>query len=547
MLSVVRRPNGRTSVCTNSITKVTSAAKAATLARMRIPFPVRIPLQYSCGFAVVLCLVEVLEGTPVQFSLCAFAFIVVATLAFNAAGGFTRPSGSYIFFYATLSVIVGLTYKAFLGEAADTNLSAPQTTILVYLAAICGMFASAFLKQKVLPRSGLLEHTADNIDLHAASIGCMVVGIAIYVLTVLTIKTGDTAEEFYANNSGTVLSALNQVNQFVPLGLILGVTHTIKSSGGRRFLSGTVVFGAIFAILAFGIVGTSKQGLFQPIACVMIAAAALRYRFSTGQVAAFIVSMVFAFYYLVPYVYVGKGVVPGETYLDTVKNAYALVTDLGFAREQMTSALQSRLDETDDFAIHYFNSPQGIFDRLQMLSIDDALIDVTEQGRVFGYSPLLYDVYNLVPHFIWPDKPLVRLGNIYSHEIGMAHYSTVGEDDTTTGISFSPSADAFHMGRWTGVLVLAPALWFGCFFVMDFVCGDTRKSPWGLLVMAICAHMAPEGLMSGPFYLMTIGPLMVIFVSLLASYVLPLIGDLLPGKRQRRSTPDASGTAVTGA
>lgn len=512
---------------------------------MHIPFPIRIPLSYSCAFAVILCVVEVLEGTPLLFSLCAFAFIAVATLAFNTAGGFSRPSGSYIFFYATLAVIVGLTYKAFLGEPADSNLLAPQTTMLVYLAGISGMFVSAFLKKQVLPKKGLLEHTADNIDMQAASIGCIVVGMTIFLLSVLLVKVGATAEERYANNSGTVLSALNQVNQFVPLGLILGVTHTIKSSGGRRFLSAPVVLATGFAILAFGIVGTSKQGLFQPVACVMIAAAALRYRFSTGQVAAFMLSMFFAFYYLVPYVYVGKAVVPGETYLDTVKNAYILVTDLGAAREQMITALQGRLEESDDFTVHYYDSPQGIFDRMQMISIDDALIDVTEQGHVFGYSPLLYDVYNLVPHFIWPDKPLIALGNIYSHEIGNAHYSKAGEDDTTTGISFSPTADAFHMAKWTGVLVLAPALWFCCFFVMDFVCGDTRKSPWGLLVVAICAHTAPEGLLSGPFYLMTVGPAIVVLVSLLASYVFPLIGSLLPGRKQRSLAGAHPGQAVT--
>jgi hypothetical protein len=83
------------------------------------------------------------------------------------------------------------------------------------------------------------------------------------------------------------------------------------------------------------------------------------------------------------------------------------------------------------------------------------------------------------------------------------------------------------MARWTGVLLVGPALWLMCFFTMDFVCGDTRKSPWGLLMVAMCAHIAPEGMMNGPFYLTTVGPLTVIFVSFLAAYVLPLIGNVL--------------------
>jgi len=493
---------------------------------MRIPFPSRIPLFYSCGFGVLLCIAQVLEGTSAVFTLLTFAFIVIATIAFNVAGGFSLPSGSYIFFYAVLAVIVGLTYKAYLGEAADTNLSAPITTMMVYVAGITGMLVSAFFKKLLLPAKSLLGETAGRIDLDAASIGCMIVGAGIFIAGVLTVQSGGTAEERYANNSGTVLSALGQVNQFLPLGIILGVIYQIRKSGGRRFLGTAVVVATFFSCLVYGIVYTSKQGLFQPIACVMIAAAALRYKFSTGQVMTFALGMAFSFYYLVPYIQVGKSVVGADTFVGTVESAYALITDLSSVRATTLQAEQSALD-VDDYSIHYYNSAQGIFDRLQMISIDDALIDVTEQGHVFGLTPLLYDVYNLVPHFIWPGKPLIALGNLYSHEIGLAHYSTAGEEDTTTGISFSPTSDAFHMARWTGVLLVAPALWFICFFMMDFVCGDTHKSPWGLLMVAMCAHIAPEGMMSGPFYLTTIGLFTVVFVSFLATYVLPVIGNVL--------------------
>lgn len=497
---------------------------------MRIPFPTRLPLSYSCGFAVLLCIAQILEGTAPAFTLLSFAFILIATIAFNTAGGFAYPSGSYIFFYAVLAVIVGLTYKAYLGEPADTNLSTPITTMLVYVAGISGMLASAYFKRLVLPVRSLLGENANRIDLDAASIGCMIVGATIFFAGVFTVRAGGSAEDTYANNSGTLLSALNQVNQFLPLGIILGVTYQIKRSGGRRFLGVAVVVATAFSCLVFGIVGTSKQGLFQPIACVIIAAAAMRYRFSKRQVITFLLLVIFAFYYLVPYIQVGKPIVQGSTFLESIENSYDLITNLSTVRERMAVQTQGAI-EADDYSIHYFNRAQGIFDRLQMISIDDALIDITQQGHVFGLSPLLYDMYNLVPHFIWPDKPLIALGNIYSHEIGIAHYADQNEDDTTTGISFSPSADAFHMAEWTGVLLVAPGLWFMCFFAMDYVSGDMRKSPWGLLMVAMCSHMAPEGMMSGPFYLTTIGPLTVIFSSILATHVLPLIGRVLIARR----------------
>ncbi len=46
-------------------------------------------------------------------------------------------------------------------------------------------------------------------------------------------------------------------------------------------------------------------------------------------------------------------------------------------------------------------------------------------------------------------------------------------------------------------------------------------------MVALCSHIAPEGLLTGAFYLMTIGPLTVCFVSLLSAYALPLIGNVL--------------------
>jgi hypothetical protein len=511
---------------------------------MRIPFPIRIPLSHSCAFAVALCVAQFLEGTSLLFSLYSFAFILIATVAFNLADGFSRPSGSYVFFYAVLAVIVGLVYKVYLGERADSNLIVPEKTMQVYVGGISAMLLAVFLKKLVLPAKSLLGGRADRVDLKAASVGCVSLGIAIYVLSVVFIKAGATAEENYANRSGTILSALQQVNYFLPLGLILGVTHEIKSSGGKRFLNTTVVVGFVFFVLTFGILNVSKGGLFLPVACVMIAAAALGYKFSLGQTVAFLLAMVFAFYYLVPYVQVGKSFVAAPTYWGQVKNAWTLLSDLEGNRAKLNEDAPS-YEEEDDFAIHYFNSRQGAFDRLQMISVDDALIDVTEQGHVFGLSPLLFDVYNLVPHFIWPDKPLIALGNIYSHEITHSHYSSRGEEDTTTGISFSPTADAFHMARWAGVLLVAPALWFCCFFAIDFVCGDTRRSPWGLLIAALCAHTAPEGMMNGPFFLMTYGPLILLFIAFTSVYILPLIGRVIQGRKQPTSLALAAARGVT--
>ncbi|MDA4132524.1 MAG: hypothetical protein OK454_05280, partial [Thaumarchaeota archaeon] len=74
---------------------------------MRIPFPERIPIDRVTVFAILLFVIQQLEHTPLYFSAGSVAFIILAAIAFNTAGGLTRTSGAYVFFYSLLVVIVG--------------------------------------------------------------------------------------------------------------------------------------------------------------------------------------------------------------------------------------------------------------------------------------------------------------------------------------------------------------------------------------------------------------------------------------------------------
>ena len=100
---------------------------------MRIPFPERVPIDRAAIFAFALFVIQRLEGTTLFFSSGCFLFILIAVFAFNTAGGLTRASGAYIFFYAVLVVIIGICYKAWLGEPAQSNLLGPKTDIVAYV------------------------------------------------------------------------------------------------------------------------------------------------------------------------------------------------------------------------------------------------------------------------------------------------------------------------------------------------------------------------------------------------------------------------------
>jgi len=480
---------------------------------VRLPFPERIPILYATCFAGLLCLAQLLQGTSAVIALCCFLFIVIATFAFNLAGGFTRASGGYIFFYAVLAVIVGISWKAFLGEQAGSNLKQPVLTFQVYLGGIVAMLAAVFFSRKLTLKRPLLANTVTNENMLSAATGCLVVGLALVVIA-----------SVIPHQAGSLISAVNQLNAFIPLAIILGTIAQIRRSNGTSSVNLPVLL-AMGVLFVMGLVGFSKQAMFTPPLCWLIAAASQRYRISLYQGLGFVLAMVFMGYYLVPYSGYGKNAL-SDSFSENVSTAISMLSNLQGIRDQADQLPEAVIE---DRVQAYFDTPQGFFDRLQMISPDDALINVTEENGSIGYVPVLMDFGNLIPHFLWPGKPTVAFGNIYAHEIGM-----IGADDVTTGISFSPTGEAFHLGRWMGIVVVAPVLWTMLFVIFDSLCGDVRMYPWGLLGIVMFAHEAPEGMLNGLIHTAGIGALAIVVAAFASSYVMPIIGALVSTPERTR-------------
>jgi hypothetical protein len=160
-----------------------------------------------------------------------------------------------------------------------------------------------------------------------------------------------------------------------------------------------------------------------------------------------------------------------------------------------------------------------------MIGPDDALISYTSEGHFFGVAVIPAYFANWIPHFLWPNKPGLASGNLYAHEVG----GILAEEDDSTGISFTPTGEAFHLAGWTGIFVVAPLIWIMFFTIFDSLCGGTRTSPWGLLTIALFTHLAPESMIGGIVYIMWFGSLGIIFVAVASAYAMPLIGTLLSG------------------
>jgi hypothetical protein len=480
---------------------------------MRLPFPERIPLPVALLAATVLVGMQQLQGTNLNFSLYSFLFIVIATIAFNAAGGFTRPSGSYIFFYAVLGVILGIVYKAYLGEPGDSVLRTPVKTMQVFTGGITAMLLATLVSRKITRRKPYLGNILKEKDLRNAAIGCFAFGLFLSITNAIL-----------PHQNGSVLSAISQLDRFLSMSIIIATFYTVKKSKGTKGFS-LLVLVTMGGTFAFGLIAFGKEAMFTPLLCWFVAASSLRLRIRPYQIVAGGLAVYVMFHFLVPYSQYGRDQVPLEaTLTDRIAIAFTLVTNLDGVRTQY---LDSRADTEPD-GLAYFYEPQGFFDRLTMVGPDDALIDITDKNGPAGLLVIPADFANWIPHFIWPNKPPSGNGNQLAHKIG----GIVGDDDFTTGVSFTPSGEAYHIAGWTGVFVVAPLIWILLFTVFDSLCGDVRESPWGLLVIAVFAHVGPEGMLDGAIYVVWFGTLGILFTALLTSYVMPLLGTLIAGAEQ---------------
>lgn len=481
---------------------------------MRIPFPERIPLNRAGLFAIVLFVIQRLEGTAFYFSLGCAAFILIATVAFNAAGGLTRASGAYVFFYSVLVVIIGICYKAVLGEPGQSNLLAPRKTIEIYVASISMMFAAVVVSRRLARKSGVLQGMLKDSQMYRSSVGCIAFG-----------ALGGFALTLFGQSGERLQTAFAQLNELIPLGIIIGVMYEIRRSGGTRSTNTTTIAAAAYFFVFYGALNFSKQGLLLPLYCWILPICALRFRLSVWQTLGCLLGVFVVFYYLTPFAQFGRIQIPEfPTFSQRVEVATKLLEHPDETRRAYNQEMES-LDGPSGLNA-YYDKPQGFWERLQFVSADDRLIDATDRGSVFGLLPVAYEFSNAIPHIFWPNKPGGNYGNMYTHDI---NGTSRDEGDTTTGVSFSPSGEAYHLAEWTGILLVAPLIWCMLFTVWDSLLGDLRDSPWGFLAIALLSHNAPEGGITTAIHLTTFGSEILIFCAVFATWVAPVLASAVLG------------------
>jgi hypothetical protein len=481
-------------------------------------------------FAAAVFVAQLLERTGVYFAVLFFAYIMLSTITFNVAGGFSRASGTYVFWFALLTCILGGLWKVVLIEPGDSNLTSPDVTLATYVVSMAMILCALKISHRFTRRARGLSIVlrADKVNLGYAAMGC-------FLASELAVQ----ANVFLPHGNGSLVNILNQVNLFLPLAILLGTVHTIRLSGGRRSVSVlTALCGGLIFVFG-GLIGYSKQAMFTPIVCWAVAAASQHYRLRAWQIG---VLAVFSFYsvtVLSPLSQVGRQLIPdtATAYERLLLSADLLRHPVRLHREYVESlGVPDEQGRITNFSSSYFDTPQGLLDRLNIIKSDDRLVSYTLQGHTVGKFRVVYYFLNWIPHIIFPNKDALmppgalNSGNYYAHETG----GFLSPDDYTTGISFSPTAEAFHMDEWEGIIVVGTFVWTLLFISVDLICGDLRYSPFGLLAAVAFAHVAPESLIGNLVYFIFFQNLGIAIAITFCAYVAPIMGLLLSAPQDSR-------------
>jgi hypothetical protein len=358
------------------------------------------------------------------------------------------------------------------------------------------------------------------VNLGLASLGCIIAN----QFTVW-------ANEFLPQGNGSLVAIINQENVFLPLAVLLGTVYTIRTTGGRRSWNVITIFASVLMFLG-GLLSYSKQGMFTWFICWLVAAASQRYRLRLWQIVGLVVFAIYSVMILSPLSQVGRALIPeGATSWQRADLTADLLSHPLRLRETYTGMVSSGApgEEEPLFARSYFDTPQGLLDRLTIIKSDDRLVTYTLQGHTDGYQRFIYYFINWIPHFILPNKErfappgAAEAGNYYAHETG----GFLAPGDFTTGISFSPTAEAFHLEGWLGILLFGTIVWVLLFTSVDLICGDLRRSPFGLIAAVAFAHVAPESLLSGLVLFIWTGNIAIIIAIVFCTYFAPILGALL--------------------
>jgi hypothetical protein len=448
-----------------------------------LTLPVRLRPGPLLGGTFALFVLQLLTGTSISYALLIALFILVAGIAVNALGGLVTVSGVCVSMLALKTVIISQVAKLCFLQSGDSFLEMPTLTAAVLLAGMIGILAAAGLVKLVPQRRVHFKPITDPYLLLAVAMVSFAIGVGSF-LYVGAQGFDAVAEDVRV---GGMVGIARQLSTLSPLAVICACAYSITVSDGKRSL-GTFGLIVIITQFCFGLLATSKQGMYEPVFYYLLTCIAFRFRFARRHFVTGTAFAVFGVVVLFPLAQIGRN-----------------FTRVHSVRENVELTLQllrtARLDEMrEDLAVfnanyerfQYYGRDAGLLDRFSLIANVDRLVAVSVHEGFSGWQTVVHGFQMLPPRFLYPNKPIYGTANFLGHRIGM-----LGEDDDVTQVTFGFIGESFSALDWPGAFLIPFVLTFFFALVYRRLTGPIYLSVWSVFLIGLFQHVYVEYPISG--------------------------------------------------
>ena len=430
---------------------------------------------YWLGAALLLLVLQLLNGTDPLFAGLVFLFAFLSYRAVQAVGGLATLMGACIAFMAGQNVLVSQVAKVALGQAADSFLIRPVTTICVYDLAMAGIWLAAAISTRwARRRKPWFTGETDIRRLMWLSYISMALAVLQFAILGKRVdsETGET-------QVGGIFGPLSQVSFLTPLAIASGTAYVILSSKGRRSF-GLVNTLMILMLMGLGIVSAGREGMATGLVIYAATCLAFRFKFRPIHFAAAIGGACLLQFILFPYALYARSFVRTSNADVNASRAVSCLMDVISDPAKYQKIVDKELNKESHYS--YYGKAIPTLDRSSLIEGADAIVDATLMHGTVGMETIAPGFYAAIPRMFYPDKP-VGIKNTLAHRAS----KMVGKNDMTTGITLGWVCDAFSSFGWAGA-VLIPFLLSLVFFASYRFVFDHRMA-FNVVPIALLFHL----------------------------------------------------------
>lgn len=443
-----------------------------------ISLPTKFRLTIPLAAAAVLFAVQLMSGTDLVFSTLIFLYILLLLLSVNNVRGLATLSGFCIAMMGIKIVVISQIAKLIFWQPADSLLEVPDVTAGVLLVSMVGIFAATVIARHIRFRNEVLKPVLDPKALKRIWAASYIFGVITYIAVQLY-GIDELTERVLA---GGIVGFLRQFTFVYSLSVVAATAYTIVSSNRCRSF-GLITAISIITQLIGGILATSKIAISEPFVMYLLTCIAFRFPFKWKHLGGAALAAILLVSVLYPLAQIGRSYARTS---DFSYNVSALMEVANKGQDDWKTQLENFNNEADA-QFQYYGKDMGILDRFSLIEQADELVAATLATGASGWLTIEHGFKLMVPHFLYPDKPLYNSANFLGHRIGI-----IGEEDETTQITFGLVAESFSAFEWAGAAIIPFVLNLLFFVIYKKLVGDIFYNIWAVWLFGIFQHAFVE-------------------------------------------------------